>query len=115
MPREYSVNWNRAGVQRNVNSAIRLGIDRTLAQCIAPAKSRTPVKTGTLQGSIVASPSKQVGKKIVGVWGSFDVNYAEVVERGRDEPPKRRGKFMMTNAARKVYPNLPKNIRRFLK
>lgn len=70
------VDWNGAAVKRAVEKAARLAIDETTASCVEPAKDRVRVKTRILQGSIQFRPAQKDGNKIVGLWGSFDVNYA---------------------------------------
>lgn len=70
------VEWRGEQVKRAVEKAARLAIDETTASCVEPAKDRVRVKTRILQGSIQFRPAKKEGDRIVGYWGSFDVNYA---------------------------------------
>lgn len=94
-------------LRHQAQEASRRGIDRTLAGCIAPAKSRTPVVSGTLQGSIRFEPAKVEGWRVVGQWGSFDVNYSIFVETGANGRP---GRNMLRGTADEQYPNLPHEI-----
>jgi len=76
------LDWNGDALKRKVVEAQRLAVDATMASCIVEAKSRVPVRTATLQGSIRMEPARPVGDLVVGRWGSFEVNYALWVEIG---------------------------------
>ena len=88
--------------------AVKSGIDDTLTDAVPAAKSRTPVLTGLLQGSIQSRPAVEQRQRVVGLWGSFDVNYAAVVESGTRRRP---GRNMLRAAADQIYPSLRRNIR----
>ena len=53
-----------------------------MVDCVTDAKPNTPFITGALSRSIRFNPAKAEGNTVVGVWGSFDINYALAVETG---------------------------------
>ena len=79
---EYAVTWKGAEVADKTRAAVHWGIDSTMADCVTTAKSLVHRVTSILQGSLQMRPAADVGGKITGYWGSFDVNYAIFVERG---------------------------------
>lgn len=95
--------WNGDKVLKEMLKATRFGIDDTTAECVRTAKPKTPVVTGTLQGSERATPAVEQGNRVVGQWGSFDVNYALVVEQRVN---------MLRSSADEVYPKLRQNIKK---
>ena len=100
--------YNDKQIISKMERASLFGIDQTMGLCIAPAKRETPVVTGTAQGSIQMRPSKRIGNFIVGIWGSFDVDYfiwLEIGARGRT------GIHMLRRAADRFYPGLADRIR----
>ena len=102
------IKYNADKIIGKMDRAAMWAIDTTLALCVAPAKRETPVVTGTAQGSIQMRPSKRIGNFIVGIWGSFDVNYfiwLEIGARGRT------GIHMLRRAADRFYPGLADRIR----
>ena len=101
-------NWNGKKIARKYLVAARRGVDMTTAACVAPAKMLTPVITGTAQGSIQMRPARIVGQGVVGVWGSFQVDYFIWLEIGARGRP---GHFMLRRTADAVYPRLRANIR----
>ena len=76
------IKWYGEAIKRKVEQAQRQGINATMAACLREAKSRVPVRTGLLQGSLRMVPAKKMGDKIYGLWGSFQVRYAADVEFG---------------------------------
>lgn len=76
--------WNGEQVKRNMIIAAKWGIDATMAAAVRKAKGRVAKKTTTLQGSIQMRQAQQRGDRVVGLWGSFNVNYALYVEEGTD-------------------------------
>lgn len=101
-------NWNGKKIERKYLDASRRGVDLTTARCVAPAKRLTPVITGTAQGSIQSRPSRVERGGIVGVWGSFQVDYFFWLEIGARGRP---GHFMLRRAADQIYPSLRSTIR----
>jgi hypothetical protein len=81
----FEVNWQGSRVYAVVRHATQWGIDSTMADCVATAKSLVPVKTAILQGSIQMRPAVDTGDVIYGYWGSFAVKYALWVEQGTGE------------------------------
>ena len=104
-----TLRWYGDRVQARLLEAIRQGIDETMAECVNKAKPKTPVLTGTLQGSIQFRPAEVKGDSVSGVWGSFDVNYAIYVETGSLGRPARN---MLRSSAAEEYPRLIERIRR---
>ena len=117
MPSGFRFNWKGKEIEDRVAKASRQGIDVVLARCVPEAKRSPPlpVITGTAQGSIQMRPARAegiLGRRIVGIWGSFDVNYfiwLEIGARGRT------GGFMLRRAADRFYPTLGGTIARFFK
>src|SRR5690554_6586884 len=60
--------------------AVKNGMDETMAEAVGLAKDRVHVVTSILQGSIQFRPAQRAGDRIVGRWGSSDVNYAAIEE-----------------------------------
>ena len=77
-----SLKWNGEEIKRKMIEAAKCGVDATTAACVRKAKGKVQVKTSTLQGSIQMRPAKVQGDDVVGLWGSFNVNYAIYVEKG---------------------------------
>ncbi len=108
MAKHFRVEWNGPEIDRKYKEAARIGIDMTTASCVAPAKTNTPVVTGTAQGSIQFRPARIRRDRVSGLWGSFRVNYfifLEIGARGRT------GHLMLRRAADMMYPSLTANIR----
>lgn len=107
----FRLDWRGVMLQQQINSAMQAGLEETAAACIAPAKQRTPVRTGILQGSIKVDDDgaqrKDGGWSVL--WGSFDVNYAYFVETGTGRTHAR---AMLRSAADQEYPSLHERIQR---
>ena len=107
------VKWNGDNVRRRLEKAARLGINKTMSQCIAIAKASHPFqnRTGTAERSIrvVVKAITSADGKTLGIWGSMGVGYFRFLEFGT--------RFMKSNfatlrpTAEKVYPLLQSNIR----
>jgi len=99
--------WHGAKLKARIQEAERLAVDETTASCVAPAKDRVHVRYRILQGSIQFRPATRQGDATVGLWGSFNVNYAfwqEVL-------PEPRGRAYLRPAAAIEYPKLAARIR----
>lgn len=107
------VEWNGREVLQNVSRAAMKGIDKTLADCTREAKrNHTFTNRSTiLEGSIRAEPSRQEGRRIVGKWGSFEVEYALYVEVGTATSAPYP---YLRPAADLNYPELAANIAQFM-
>lgn len=103
MPTHF-LKWRGQNVLAKILDDVRKGADVTTADCVVTAKTHTPVISGTLQGSIKAEGAVIQGKTVVARWGSFDVNYALVVEMRV---------MMLRRAADAEYPKFRNNIKRF--
>ena len=103
--------WNDKPVIEKVLLATRKGMDSVMSKCVREAKATVPVVTTTLQGSIRMEPAKQVENELVGVWGSYNVDYAIFVELGTS---KMSAQSYLRPAADRFYPTLPGEIRRFM-
>ena len=108
MPRGFRLFWKGDQIKDRLLNAARQGIDETMAAGVVEAKNNTPVVTGTLQGSIQFRPARIEGDRVVGRWGSFDVNYAIYVETGTRGRP---GVNMLRRAADQEEPKLLDRIR----
>lgn len=112
MPRGFRVKWTGPVVVARTLEATRKGVDKTMAQCIAPAKRLTPVVTGTAQGSIqIQDFAKRSRNKTSGTWGSQKVDYFIWLEVGK---AGRTGHHMLRRSADENYPNLAGNIKGFM-
>lgn len=103
--------WRGDEVRRAVMAAARGGIDETMARAVVEAKRRVPVLTGTLQGSLQMRPARERGGGVVGLWGSFSVQYAVYVEMGTGRMGARP---YLRPAADQEYPGLAGRIQRRL-
>ena len=104
-----SLEWNGKIVQRKTIEAAKWGIDATTTACVREAKIEVPVITATLQGSIEMRPAQQRGREVVGIWGSFNVDYAIFVEKGTS---RMSGHPYLLPAADHQYPKLAGRIKR---
>ena len=80
MPRR--VDWRGDEVLERVIKACRFAIDKTHSEAEDLSKTKVPVVTATLQGSLRLEPAEHRGNAVVGRFGSFDVNYALGIETG---------------------------------
>ena len=104
-----SLEWNGDTVKRKMIEAAKWGVDKTTSECVIEAKNRVPRVTSTLQGSIQMRPAKQQGDDVVGIWGSFDVDYAIYVEMGTS---RMSGTPYLRPSADSQYPRLSDRIKR---
>ena len=104
--------WNGDVIFRKTVEAARTAMDDTMARCVVEAKIRVPTLTTTLQGSIEMRPTRREGELLVGLWGSFQVNYAIYVEVGTS---RMSAQPYMRPAADHEYPLLPGRIRARIK
>ncbi len=74
--------WNGDAVGEKMRAAIRFGMDSVMADCVVTAKGLVHVRTSVLQGSIQMRPAVDEGSRIIGIWGSYSVNYAIFIEEG---------------------------------
>ena len=102
----FSLDWHGKAVNTKVERACVLGINKTTTRAVKEAKITAPYVTGTYARSLSARNAVVRGKKIAGLWGSFDVDYALNVEMRHNT---------LRNAADKLYPQLSKNIKQELK
>ncbi len=111
------LDWRGREMEQRVELAARIAIDETMAEAVREAKVRTPVRTGTLQGSIRFEPARREGNRVVGRWGSFDVNYALFVEVGHHTRSGSfvPGRYMLRQGADIAYPKLRDRLRRALR
>jgi hypothetical protein len=73
------INWRGTEVADKVIAASALAIDQTTAAAVNQAKQHHQFanQSGTLEGSLQMRPAElQGGGELVGLWGSFDVDYA---------------------------------------
>ena len=108
----FRFNWRGRRIPRVIAAASKVGIDQTMAAAVPLAKQETPGITGTAQGSIQFREAVIQGRRVVGRWGSFDVNYFIWLEIGARGRP---GLFMLRRAADREYPNLGSRIREALR
>lgn len=104
------IDWRGDEVKKKALAATVMGMKQTMSDCLTTAKDRVHIRTGTLQRSIKMRAPEIRGSDVVGLWGSWDVNYAfwqEVL------PLEKGGKPYLRPAADEHYTHLGKNIRRF--
>lgn len=105
------LDWLGDAIKGRIRRAEKQAIDDTTAACVIPAKDRVHVRTRILQGSIQSRDAVEEEDRVVGRWGSFDVNYAfwqEVL-------PEPRGRSYLRPAADEEYPKLAGRIKEALK
>ena len=110
MPRNKNgLDWRGKAVKAAVLEAARKGIDETMGECVVDAQADTPVDTGAARRSVAPqSPATVYGSRVVGLWGSKDVEYFIWLEIGTST---RGGHHMLTNAADREYPHLAARIK----
>ena len=85
---DFSIDWQGDQVRSAFAESAREAIDETMGLCVTDAQKNVPYRTGTLQRSIKPSKAKIAEDEVYGVWGSFDVVYALVVETGAYKDPE---------------------------
>ena len=77
-----AMRWRGSVVAAKVVAATRLAIDETTTAMVRDAKANHPWhnRIGTLEGSIQMRPAEVELDDIVGVFGSFQVEYALYLE-----------------------------------
>ena len=108
MASSYSLRWQGKLVVGRLVEATKAAVDEVLSECVIAAKQYVPVRTATLQGSIMAKPAKASGGGVSAQWGSFDVNYSIYVELGTRYMSARP---YLRPAADRFYPHLEATIR----
>lgn len=119
------LDWRGEEVSRKIIAATKWGIDKVLSECVVQAKKNwiraprgTPpgppggfptVRTSALQGSIEMRPARETSDAIIGLWGSFDIDYAIYVETGTG---KMGARPYLRPAADQHYPKLAGYIKR---
>lgn len=80
-----SLTWNGDALTAKMRQAQKLGVNKTMSECVVHAKANHPWKnqTGILEGSIsIADFAHDIENGVEGVWGSKDVKYARIHELG---------------------------------
>jgi hypothetical protein len=73
--------WRGAEVGGRVNSATKIGLDQTAADCVAHSQNLAPVDTGWLRNNITFRPAIRQGSRHTVTWGNTDgPSYALVQE-----------------------------------
>jgi hypothetical protein len=100
---------NRHAVDEKVDRAIMNTIDRVHGRAVGYAKSRTPVRTGTAQGSIMFKAARRISRTLFrGEFGSYNVKYfiwLEIGARGRS------GLYIIRRAADQAYAQINETFR----
>ena len=80
------LNWLGELVKAKMDRAAQVGIDQTTAACVRGAKNRLypghGYQYGVLKRSVQMRPARKDILGWLGLWGSFDVEYAIYVELG---------------------------------
>lgn len=82
---EERLRWYGDDVKKKVMRACVVGVNRTMAVCVAEAKHTHPFtnRTGTAERSIrIARPAQVAGDAVFGLWGSLQVAYFKWLELG---------------------------------
>lgn len=98
----FKLDWHGKDISDKARRAAIRGVNKTTVKAVNVAKPTTPYITGTYRRSLQARQAKARGNRVVGVWGSFDVNYALNVEMRHN---------VLRNAADIAYRELAKNIK----
>lgn len=130
-----SLTWKGDALTGTMRQAQKLGVNKTMGDCVVHAKSNHPWKnqTGILEGSIkIAEFAHDIENGVEGVWGSTDVKYARIHEKGGVIVPKNAKALAIPQpdgsvrfvkrvtipkrpylrpAADAKYPELPKNVK----
>lgn len=104
------LDWRGDKIKEIVAEASRLGVDETTAAAVTPAKEKVRVRTRLLQGSIQFRPAERRGNRIVGSFGSYDVNYALWQEIGTS---RMSAQPYLRPAADQEFPKLSERIKRY--
>lgn len=105
------LDWHGDDVRLRVERAARMGINRTMALCVAEAKENHPFtnRTGTAERSVrIAAAAKTTDGVTVGIWGSVMVNYFKYLELGTELTRGRTSIFQRV-AGSKTAVKKPKN------
>lgn len=101
------LHWNGPEVKDRVTRAAVIGVNLTLAACLAKGRVRAPIRTGNLRGSGFIRPAVPTALGVSGSWG-FSAGYAAYVELGTRYMDARP---YMRPAADEEYPKLAGRIR----
>ena len=98
--------WFGDDIKKRWMRACAMGINRTMAVCVAVAKDNHPWenRTGTAERSISIAKASKAGPEPFGVWGSLQVAYFLALEFGTQ---LRRAYPTLRPTAAQVYPMLP--------
>lgn len=102
----------RDQVDRRIEAALIRASNKANGKAVALAKPRTPVRTGTAQGSITFKPAEAQGSKIVSEFGSYNVDYFIWLEIGTR---RRAALHILATSANEAYADLEATIREELK
>lgn len=99
-------NWRGDDILEKVRSRVKAAIDDTTAETAIDAKRSHPFvnRTGRLEASLRSEPAKDLGGKITGRVGSWDVGYAIYVELGPHARP------YLRPSAERTFPRLKDRI-----
>ena len=109
--RNSDVDWRGDEVRDTLLEASRKAINRVMGDSVANAIRNTPYVTGNLRRSEKIQRFARIRRnQVSGAWGvsDEDANYAIHVEAGT---ATRAGRYMLRNAADKVYPTFTQRIR----
>lgn len=87
-----SLKWNGDALTAKMRQAQKLGVNKTMSECVAHAKNNHAWqnRTGILEGSInIVDLARDVETGVEGRWGSQDVVYALIHELGGVIVPKK--------------------------
>jgi hypothetical protein len=78
------VKWYGEESKKKLDQVLPWAINKTMEGCVRDAKREHSFqnRTTTLEGSIQLRPAKKKGFSWAGIWGSFQVLYAKLIERG---------------------------------
>ena len=80
---EFNNEFDKKKILGKSVEAVKMGMNKVMADCVSYSKDIVPYDTGTLHNSIqIQDFASQNGKSIIGRWGSRSVNYAIFVEFG---------------------------------
>jgi hypothetical protein len=76
--------WNDRQIRGDVDVAVKIGIDQTLADSVAhaqlPKPTGAPRRTGAMANNISFMPAERKGNRVVGHFGNWTQDYTLIQE-----------------------------------
>jgi hypothetical protein len=104
--------WRGAEIGGRVNNASKVGIDQTMADCVAytqqppPPGPGAPHDTGWLKSQITFRPAIRQGGRLVGRWGNIDGPDYALVQEMKHSYLRRAGDALYPTLAARIRENM---------